>query len=239
MSQNNLKPTIEKLLIVQERDRRIMRCEREIAQIPEKRKEIENEINQTRQATQTAKDDFKARQAEIKKIELETESMRQKIAKLREQQFQIKSNEEFRALNHEIAALAEEINKTEDREIGFMEQAETARRREVNAQQDVAEKEKTIQARLLGLAERQASLEKEVQQLQAERQLITKDIAEEYLRAYNKIMENKKDQALVAVENSACAGCHMHLPAHVVCDLKKETGLVACSFCGRILYLVH
>lgn len=239
MDQNSVSETINTLLIIQERDIRIMRCQREIDQIPQKSKEIEDEANKIRESAQKAKDESKVHQSEVKKIELEIESLRQKVAKLREQQFQIKSNEEFKALNNEISHLNDEIKKTEDQEITFMELVEDAQQKELKAQEDLRAMENTIKDHLLVLNERKTNLEVEVKQLKSDRDNIAKDVANEFMAIYNRIIENKKDQALVAVENGACAGCHMHLPAHVICDLKKRSGLIACSFCGRILYLVH
>lgn len=217
----------------------MMRCQREINQIPQKRKEMEDETNQIRELLQKARQEAKVHQVEVKKIDLEIETIRQQIAKLREQQFQIKSNEEFKALNNEILHLNDEIKKTEDQEITFMEQVEEARQREMKAQQDLAAMENTIKDRLLALDERKNNLEAEVQQLKTDRDGITKNVANDFLDVYNRIIENKKDQALVAAENSTCAGCHMHLPAQIICDIKKGAALVTCSFCGRILYLVH
>lgn len=217
---------------------RIMRCQREIDQIPRAYKETESEAEQMRLAAKTAKDELMAHQSEVKKTELEIESVRQKIAKLREQQFQIKSNDEFKALNKEIVNLNEEIKVMEDREITSMEMAEEARQRESKALENLRATENAIKERLQALGERQAGLETEIRQLQADRDHLAKSIAGDWLLKYNRILENKRDQALVAVENGACAGCRMHLPAQVICDLKKKSDLIACSFCGRILYLV-
>jgi len=239
MNENNISETIDKLLVIQERDVRIMRCQREIDQIPLQRKEIEGKAGQLQELAQNAKNDSKTHQSEVKKIELEIDSLRQKIAKLREQQFQIKSNEEFKVLNNEISLFNGEIKKMEDKEIAFMEQVEEAQQREIKAQKDMAAMQTTIQGRLLALEERKTNLEAEVLKIKSDRDNIAKDIGKDMLAIYNRIIENKGDQALVAAENSTCAGCHMHLPAHIICEIKKRSGLVTCSFCGRILYLVH
>lgn len=239
MNDNNINQVIEKLLVIQEKDVRIMRCQREINEIPRKGKEIENEADRVRELVQKAKNDSNVHKSAVKKAELEIEAVRQKIAKLREQQFQIKSNDEFKMLNSEIAHLANDIKKTEETELACMEQVENSQRDEKTASQELARIEGTIKERLQELGERKASLEQEVSRLKAERELVSKDVAGDKLAAYNRIMENKKDLALVAAENSTCSGCHMHLQAQVICDLKKGAGLNTCSFCGRILYLVH
>ena len=227
------------MLIIQERDVRITRCQREIGQIPLQRKAIESEAAHVLEETQKAKNDYKAHQSEVKKVELEIDALRQKIGKLREQQFQIKSNEEFKVLNNEISSFNVEIKKMEDREIGFMEQVEEAQQRENKAQKDFAAIQAVIQNRLLAMDERKKNLEIEVQNILTDRANIAKGIGKDILASYDRIFENKGDQAVVAAENSACAGCHMHLPPHVINELKKRTALVTCSFCGRILHLVH
>jgi len=239
MNENNISETIDKLLIIQERDVRMMRCQREIDQIPLQCKKIEGEIGQIQESVQNAKNNAKTHQSEVKKVELEIDSLRQKIAKLREQQYQIKSNEEFKVLNNEISLFNSEIKKIEDKEMAFMELVEEAQQMENKAQKDLAAMQTTIESRLLALNERKTNLEAEVLKVKADRDNIAKDIGTAMLAVYNRIFENKGDQALVAAENSNCAGCHMHLPAHVICEIKKKKGLVTCSFCGRILYLVH
>jgi len=238
MEQNNLLEVINKLLIVQERDVRMMRCQREIDQIPARGKEIEGEANHLREAALAIKEEHKKLLTEIRKVELEVETIRQNIAKLREQQFQLKSNEEFKALNSEISHMTGEIKKFEDQAIILMEQGEEIQKKEIKARSELTAFEMTIKERLSALDSRKSNLEAEVRQLTSERANITKDIANEHMRVYNRIIENKKDQALVLVENSTCAGCHMHLPAQVICDIKKWSSLVTCSFCGRILYLI-
>jgi len=239
MNENNISEIIDKLLIIQDRDVRMMRCQREIDQIPFRCKEIEGEVGQLQESAQSAKNDSKAHQLEVKKVELEIDSIRQKIAKLREQQFQIKSNEEFKVLNNEISLFNGEIKKMEDREMAFMEQVEEAQQREIKAQKNMTAMQATIQGRLLALNERKNNLEAEVLMIKSDRDNIAKDIGKDMLAIYNRIFENKGDQALVAAENSTCTGCHMLLPAHIICEIKKRMGLVTCSFCGRILYLVH
>ena len=239
MNENNISEIIDKLLVIQERDVRMMRCQREIDRIPLQRKEIEGEAGQLKGSVQDAKNDSKTHQSEVKTVELEIDSLRQKIVKLREQQFQIKSNKEFKVLNNEISIFNGEIKKTEDKEIVFMEQVEEAQEREIKTQNDMAAMQTTIQSRLHALDERKAALEAEVLKIKSDRDNIAKDIDKDMLAIYNRIIENKGDQALVAVENGICAGCHIRLPVHVINEIKKRTGLVTCSFCSRIIYLVR
>src|SRR5215467_1392382 len=131
--------TIEKLLILQDRDRRIRRLNSELAHI-----EPERQMFQTRAAgAQTGLDTAKARVKQIesdrKNLELEVEGKKQLITKYANQQLQTRKNEEYRALAHEIETCKADIFKIENQEIELMEQAEAAHAQMVQANQAAAE----------------------------------------------------------------------------------------------------
>ncbi len=228
--------TIDRLLILQERDNRITQCQRELDSIPVRKKETEAWIIQAHQALEAAQSALKAKQVSVKELELDIESCRQQIVKLREQQFQMKSNAEFRALNKEVAHLQEKIRGLEDREIELMEQVEKAQTEVTRKQADMEKDNQRIQDQLQNLAQRCASLEQDILQIQKDRDAQAMNIASDWLARYNHIMDHKKDVALVSIENNTCGQCHMTLPPQVIHDTRKADSIVTCSFCGRILY---
>lgn len=228
--------TIDKLLIVQERDAQIAQCRRELDSLPARQKETEALIAGARQAVEQAKENFKLRQAAIKQWELEIETGRGQIVKLREQQYQIKSNVEYRALNNEIAHLQQQIGGLEEHAIEAMEQAEQAQA-EMRQQQDRMDKEAGhIQERLRSLGQRRGELEQDLQRIETERSVLASAIDRHWLERYDYTMDHKKDKALVPIENNACGQCHMTLPPQVIHDTRRSEEIVTCSFCGRILY---
>ena len=227
---------IDKLLIIQERDCHIARCQRELNDIPNLKQNIETKLDQHKTALAKAKVTIKTRLVAVKQREVEIETIRQQIAKLREQQFQIKSNEEFKVLNREIAVLQEKIRGLEDREIELMETVEQAQQEENGLKVELARTEGTVHGEFQQLDERQKNLEAEVRQIQLDRQSLVVGISEDWLSRYNRVMENRKDVALVSVDSNACGGCHMILPPHVLQDIKRANAIITCSFCGRLLY---
>jgi len=227
---------IDKLLVIQERDCRIARCQQELNDIPSLKQNIETKLNQHKAALEKAKTTIKTRLVAVKQREVEIETIRQQIAKLREQQFQIKSNEEFKVLNREIAVLQEKIRGLEDLEIELMETVEQAQQEENGLKVESAKAEGTVQGEFQQLDERWKNLETEVRQLQLDRQGLVVGISEDWLSRYNRVMENRKDVALVSVDSNACGGCHMKLPPQVLQDIKRANAIITCSFCGRLLY---
>src|SRR5580658_5010976 len=114
-------PTIEALLILQERDTRVAALTAELEDLPGQIAGGEAEL-----ATKTARfEDLKnkARQteAERKKIDLDVQSKEAAIARYKAQQQQTRKNEEYAALNHEIEHTQKEISALEDQELELME----------------------------------------------------------------------------------------------------------------------
>src|SRR5437667_572744 len=128
--------TIEKLLILQERDRRLQRLRGELVQIEPERQALRAKAADAQKALENAKERVKHLESERKNLELEVESKKQLIAKYALQQFQTRKNEEYRALAHEIDNCKAEIVKIEDRELELMEQTETAQKEVVRRSHD-------------------------------------------------------------------------------------------------------
>src|ERR1035441_3617802 len=93
---------IEKLLILQDRDRRIRQEQGELARIEPERQTLKAKAA----AAQAALEDGKLRIMQIesarKDLELEVETKKQMIVRYANQQFQTRKNEEYRALAHAI-----------------------------------------------------------------------------------------------------------------------------------------
>src|SRR6187551_2044665 len=95
-------PEIEKLLVLQDRDRKIRTLKQELKMAPLERKGLEEKLTATMQSLESAKLKGKENEVERKKLENEAQAKRDSIAKFQTQKFQTRKNEEFQALNNEI-----------------------------------------------------------------------------------------------------------------------------------------
>jgi uncharacterized protein len=229
-------PSVEKLLVIQEHDCRIMKFERELADVPGRKASIDSLLDEHRQALAKAKDEHKAMQAGIKKAELEVESSRDRIRKLREQQMQLKSNKDFRTMEEEILAAEKGIRKIEDQMLEMMEGVEAAHAVVRQREKDLKTEEDSVKREVAAIEQRGLELREEMARVQQNRATLAAEIDPTRLQEYERIMHNKKDRALVAVENGTCGGCHMKLPPYLCHEAKKQTDVVLCEFCRRMLY---
>src|SRR6266550_1412563 len=93
---------IEKLLILQDRDRKIRRTRGELTHIEPERQSFRLKVAEAQKALDVAKERVKQLESDRKSLELDVEAKKQLIAKYALQQFQTRKNEEYRALAHEI-----------------------------------------------------------------------------------------------------------------------------------------
>jgi len=227
---------IEKLLILQERDRRILHLQRELEAIGPQRQATQARTQTAHAALEDGRLKTRHLESERKKLELEVQSRQERIERYALQQFQTKKNEEYRALAHEIDTCKGDIAKLEDQELELMEQIEAAHQAALDAAR-VADAEKQVSDRQLAeLGTRDAALKRQLEEAVAGRPQLAAAVAESGLAAYERLRKHKGERVVVGVEHGACGGCHMKLPAQVVLACRGEQEIVSCPNCARILY---
>ena len=227
---------IEKLLILQDRDRKISRLKEELMHIPAERQQHESKLSTTQHALEAAKHKIKQLESDRKKLELDVEAKKQLIEKYGLQQFQTKKNEEYRALAQEIEMCKEAIVKLDDQQLEIMEQMEAAQKELVAATQAAAEAKKVIDARLTDLSAREQNLRKELAQLESNRGELAEVVVEDTRSRYERLFRHKGHNVVVGIQHGVCGGCHMTLNRQVVVTCMQEQEVITCPNCARILY---
>jgi predicted nucleic acid-binding Zn-ribbon protein len=227
---------LEKLLVIQDRDRRLAQLKAESARIPALIGAVEQRVRAEAARLENAKTELKHIEAERKKLEIEAEARRAQILKYRTQLNQIKSNTEYQALLKEISKAEDDIRRIEDAELELMERLDTlqpALREEQTQLKDVTAKGETEKA---DLQKRAKLIQEELQQLAAERQRLAAAVEPDALSRYERLLRSKGDFAVVPIKHGNCGGCHINIPPQVVHDARNGSELTSCSYCGRILY---
>lgn len=229
-------PAIEKLLILQDRDRKIAHVNNELARIDPERQMLQARTSNTQASLDAAK--LRAKQIESKRkdLELEVQAQKDKIAKYSVQQFQTKKNEEFKAIGHEIETCKTTIVKIEDQQLELMEQAEAAQAQVTAATLAANEAKKHVDSQIADLKGREENLGKELAELSSNREELAAAVDEAARSRYDRLLKNKGGNVVVGIQHGVCGGCHMKFPTQIVLSCKREDDIVTCPNCGRILY---
>lgn len=227
---------IEKLLMLQDRDRKIRRVEQELGHIGPERETLRTKAATTQTQLDVAKNRVKQIESDRKRLELDVEGQKTQIEKYANQQLQTRKNEEYRALAHEIEMCKEAIIKIEDEEIVLMEQGEVAQREVTRATLEANEAKKQVESQVMELDQREANLRKELAELQTGRAEQAAAVEEIARTRYERLYKSKGDNVVVGVQHGVCGGCHMKLPAQILVTCRSQSEIVGCINCGRILY---
>jgi uncharacterized protein len=227
---------LERLLILQDRDRKITLTGGELAELEPQRQRIRAKVAGLEERLEGARLKVRQLESDRKRLELEVDSKKEQIEKYSLQQFQTKKNEEYRALAHEIEMAAAAIRDLEDQQLVLMEQGETAQSELAEAQRAASEGKTFGEQQLSDLAARETNLQAELARLQSDRDQLAAAVDSSILPRYERLRRTKGDRVLVGIANGVCGGCHMRLPAQVLILCQSDQEIVTCTNCGRILY---
>lgn len=229
-------PIIEALLVIQDRDRRLLRLRAELEAVPVQRQLLLGKAAKTQAAFDEVKKRATHAESERKRLELEAGTLQQRIQKLQTEQQATRSNDQYRAFQHQIETTQGEIRRLEDGQIEFMEQGEVAAREVAEAAKVAATQKAETDRQVADLSAREANLRKEFETVLAERNGLGAQVDPQALSRYERILKTKGDNVLVGVHRVVCGGCHMKLPMQVFLQAKAQVELVSCPNCGRLLY---
>lgn len=229
-----MSPEIEHLISLQGTDREIQRLRAEIAELPKRVAVIEEKLAGTKAALEKAKGSAKADEAARKKYEAAITDLRGKISKYRDQSLEVKTNDQYKALMHEIQFAEKEIGANEDKILELMLNSE-AREKEVKAAEaELKEETAEIEKEKASARERTAQDEKELAEWTAKRDTARGALDENLLRHYDRVSKFR-GSGLAEVRDQKCTGCSVVLRPQIYNEVRGGK-LIFCDSCQRILY---
>jgi hypothetical protein len=228
--------SIERLLILQNRDQQIRRVRGELARLEPERQTLRAKGAAAQAELEQAKERLRRAESGRKSLELEVNDKNQLIVKYSNQQFLTRKNEEYRALAHEIETCKQAISQLEDRELALMEQADALQREIAQGTRQGAETQRLVSEQLARLEQREQTLKQELAGLETNRQELAAAVGETERARYDRLVRSKGEAVVVGIQHGVCGGCHVRLPPQVLVFCQADKELITCGNCGRILY---
>jgi predicted nucleic acid-binding Zn-ribbon protein len=190
------------------------------------------QLEQERKALQDAKVQLKKQEHTLQAIDNKTDDLKTKLNL-------VKKNDEYKALQNQIAHENVAKSKIEEEILTSLEalegRAEAVGKLEADAKrfgEEVAALQKQIDSEAVSQKAQLEELETAI--VQAENV-----IPEEYRVQYLRIVARYGPDALAVCDEGSCLGCYTSLTAQMVNDLMNGTGQTFCLSCGRLLYLAE
>ena len=228
-------PDLEKLLALQDMDREIARLTEEISALPRRVAEIETKLAGAKAGVEQTKNAIKANETSRRNLESDTKSHQEKISKYKSQSLDVKTNEQYKALMHEISFAEQDVRAAEDKILELMEGTETqekavkAAESELKAQSAEVEREKA-EAKALTAKDEQALAE-----WNAKRKELRSAVSESMLAHYDRVIRSRRP-AIAEARDQKCSACNVMLRPQKYNEMKMGGDVQTCDACSRILY---
>lgn len=227
---------LKEILDIQDLDMKMIRLmrvrkerQKELQQISELRKELHAQTNDKEAEIEELGKSIQALEKKIQEINA-------KIKKLETQQSNIKKADEFNAMNQEMTqaereriAVEHKVSDLVDKRIAEEEMLAKIKESLKGSEESSMNLEKEIESSIQLINEEGSTLKEQRDKLAAEANPDT-------LQIYERLLRNKRDRVVVAIENRTCSGCHIVLTAQHENLVRKGANIVFCEHCSRIHY---
>lgn len=227
---------IEIALKIQSLDTKIFALRREIASLPKHIAEIEKQLESHERRLELDHANLAANDKERRKLEGEINGFEEKISRLKGQMLEAKTNEQYRAFQHEIGYCEEGISKAEDRIIELMEESEPLTEAASKAEAALKAEKTEVAEESEKVRRRTAIDEKELRTHLAERQEMAAKLSPPVLITYEHLLKKYGCRVLAEATSGKCSACNIALRPQYFQELRHATEPMRCESCGRLLY---
>ncbi|MFQ6673708.1 MAG: zinc ribbon domain-containing protein [Fidelibacterota bacterium] len=230
---------LSQLIKLQEIDAALMELENRKGDLPAKIDELTTGMETIRTSIEENEEHLKKLEIEIRQIRGKESDRKQKMDKLQEQLYLVKTNREYDALMSEIDHLKEEIDEEELRELELSEEKDRLGEQLKLDRLEGERMKSELGVRKGELEKTVASTEKEFGALMSERQKLLPSIDVRHAAVYDRVRSARGGIAVVPVEDHACGGCHSRLTSQSIVEIRNGNTIAQCPACRRILYWPH
>ncbi|MCL4300471.1 MAG: hypothetical protein KJ077_32345 [Anaerolineae bacterium] len=229
---------VQQLYQLQMLDSEVDKTNQQLAEIASQLGESEV-LKQAKAQAEAAEKQFHQAQAAMQNLNLELQSLTQKIAQQEKTLYQGKalSPKEATNLQDEIASLKRRQGQREELLLEAMVGAEEAEQQLEQIRAELATVQTDWQSDQERLAEQQAALKNKLHELKQQRPVMVKVIDPDDLDEYEELRPRKAGRAVAVVKDGICLGCGVAASSSRIQHARAGTELIYCGTCGRILYV--
>ncbi len=169
------------------------------------------------------------------KTDVDILTLKEKIEKYKTQQFQVKTNKQYDMLAREMDNAQDKITHLQKEMEDLENKAEQAKEDSTKLQPEIEELQSELAERKKELAAVNKEHEDEELKLKHQREKLVSRISKSDYQMYERIRKAKEGRAIVKVQRNSCGGCFNRATPQRVLELRKNSAIITCERCGRIL----
>ena len=229
---------LERVIGLQRLDTASDAARKRLADEPEREKALDARLDAAKQRVASSKERLAANQSARREIEKELAVHQGRLSKFREQAMAVKTNQEYHAIQHEIAHAQAQIKTHEDHMLDRMVDADDLAAAVKKAEADLAAEQKAIDADRKAMDAEHAELQAALERFTTERSAIVSALDKQLLAIFEQVSKKRHGVAIAEAKNGICTICHVRLRPQVFNTVRRNEDIVQCDSCQRILYFV-
>jgi len=232
-------PDLKAVIEVQQLDQQVAELTVLIDSLPKQIQTLQSQLDDFIHAHEERKKRLAANLKERKDLEGDIKAIQEKITKHKDQLYQVKTNEQYRAMLKEIEGEEGNIRTIEDQLLEKMIEAEDIQKYVQEAAARLEGEKARVAAEIKRLQdERQKDLD-ERERLQARRKEVAAVLSDSVLALYERLRTYRTGAAVAEVRDGLCTACNVRLRPQVYNEVRSNDAVLTCENCSRILYYVE
>jgi predicted nucleic acid-binding Zn-ribbon protein len=229
---------IPHLIQLQELDLASERIRRRVADIPLSIAALDSRLADRTATVAAIKARIAASQESRRETEKELATVQARLSKYKGQLMEVKTNKEYQAMQHEIAAAEQVVREHEDRLLDRMEEQETLSAELKQAEAALKTEQVALTAEKQKIEAERGELEKTLAQHTAERSALAGRVSRPALELFEHVAKHRRGVAMSEARAGSCTQCHVRMRPQVFNEVRRNDALHQCDSCSRILYYV-
>jgi len=229
-------PDLERLIRLQSLHNIVDDARRRIAAIPLQFEAFETRLNKLRTDLSEAKQQLDNNQTVRRNLEKEVSEAKSRLAKFKEHEMIVKTNEQLWAVQTEIATAKGAVQSFEEELLVSMLETDTFTVAVNESERSMATAEAEIETERQTIERERATSEAAAEQALIAREALAREIDTAVLALFDQIAEKRNGLAVVDAKDTLCSSCHVRLRQQVFNDIRLNNRVIQCESCGRILY---
>jgi hypothetical protein len=232
-------PDLKAVVEVQQLDQQVAELTGLIDSLPKEIQTLQSKLDEFIHAHEERKKRLAANLKERKELEGEVKAIQEKITKHKDQLYQVKTNDQYRAMLKEIAGEEGNTRQIEDQILEKMIEAEDIQKHIQEAAARLEGEKARVAAEIKRLQdERQKDLD-ERERLQTRRKEVAATLSGTVLALYERIRIYRTGAAVAEVRDGLCTACNVRLRPQVYNEIRTGETVMTCENCSRINYYLE
>jgi hypothetical protein len=231
-------PDLKAVVEVQQLDQRVAELTVLIDSLPKQIQTLQAQLDDFIHAHEERKKRLAANLKERKDLEGEIKSIQEKITRHKDQLYQVKTNEQYRAMLKEIEGEESNIREIEDQVLEKMIESEDIQQHVQEAAARLDGEKARVAAEIKRLQDERQTDVDERERLQARRKEVAGTLSDSVLELYERIRTYRAGPAVAEVRNGLCTACNIQLRPQVYNEVRIGEAVMTCENCSRIQYYV-